>query len=330
MYKISVIIPLYNKESYCEEAINSVLAQSYSEFELIIINDGSTDKSKERALLVIEAESRARLIHQDNQGVSAARNRGVKEANYEYLAFLDADDLWHPRYLENMVKALYLYPDEQWFGASFKRFSGDIDMPELDEIPLFSKLNYFLGSFHHSTRKEYNASLVYSDSFIVTKEAFAHVGGYPIGMTYSEDVYFYHKMALLYDIVWSPVELTFYRVGVKEQAISQLLDKPLASFIVDSLSDPSITRKAHEYDFMAYQAIRWMYFKVNSGLFHSKLQKLPLHYMLLSMHSDYFRLNILVRYLPAALLFRFNAHLGKWYLMITSTHKWRSLIKRFL
>src|SRR5690554_3277529 len=88
----SVVIPLYNKELSISNTIQSVLDQTFQDFEIVIINDGSTDNS------VKEVEKfddkRIRLIHQDNQGVSAARNRGIEEARNEWIAFLDADDLW--------------------------------------------------------------------------------------------------------------------------------------------------------------------------------------------------------------------------------------------
>ena len=97
---ISVIIPLYNKEHYIEQTIRSVLSQIYTDFELIIVNDGSTDKSIDVVKKIIDP--RITCISQNNQGVSAARNAGIKIAQGEYIAFLDADDEWKPEYLEKM------------------------------------------------------------------------------------------------------------------------------------------------------------------------------------------------------------------------------------
>ena len=89
---ISVVIPLYNKEKQIKRTIQSVLTQTFQDFEIVIVNDGSTDNS------TIEVEkikdSRIRLIHQENAGVSAARNKGIEEAKYELIALLDADDEW--------------------------------------------------------------------------------------------------------------------------------------------------------------------------------------------------------------------------------------------
>ena len=96
----SIIIPLYNKESYIQRAIKSVLLQTYQDFELIIVDDGSTDGSFEAASAI--QDPRIHIVRQENRGVSAARNRGVSEAKYDWVAFLDADDEWLPEFLEMM------------------------------------------------------------------------------------------------------------------------------------------------------------------------------------------------------------------------------------
>src|SRR5690554_4399870 len=100
----SIVIPLYNKEQSVNNTLQSVLNQTFTEFEVVIVNDGSTDNSVEK----VEAfnDPRIRLIHQANAGVSAARNKGIKEANYEWIAFLDADDLWMEDKLEFVRNAI--------------------------------------------------------------------------------------------------------------------------------------------------------------------------------------------------------------------------------
>jgi glycosyltransferase involved in cell wall biosynthesis len=106
---VSIIMPAFNAERYIEESIKSALAQSYPNFELIIINDGSTD----RTLEVIERieDSRIRVIHQPNAGVATARNSGIKKSRGEFIAFLDSDDLWHPLKIQKQVEALTSFPD---------------------------------------------------------------------------------------------------------------------------------------------------------------------------------------------------------------------------
>ncbi|HMF56232.1 MAG TPA: glycosyltransferase family A protein [Pyrinomonadaceae bacterium] len=108
--KVSVIIPLYNKAGYVLRALRSISAQTFTEFEVIVVDDGSTDDG---ARVVAEYEdARVRLVSQTNAGPGAARNRGAAEARGEFLAFLDADDEWLPEYLEESLKLLEAYGAE--------------------------------------------------------------------------------------------------------------------------------------------------------------------------------------------------------------------------
>ena len=105
MKLVSVIIPAYNAEKYISDAINSVLNQSYSNFELIIVNDGSTDKTGEIINMHLP-HPRINYIEQKNKGVSSARNSGMQNAKGEYFTFLDADDCFEPANLELKIKLL--------------------------------------------------------------------------------------------------------------------------------------------------------------------------------------------------------------------------------
>lgn len=100
--RVSVIIPLFNKAPFVGRALSSVLAQSFSDFEVIVVDDGSTDSGAE--IVEALAEPRVRIIRQTNAGPGAARNRGLSEAQGEFVAFLDADDEWLPEYLEDSLK----------------------------------------------------------------------------------------------------------------------------------------------------------------------------------------------------------------------------------
>lgn len=97
---ISVIVPVYNSESYIRRCVDSILAQTYSDFELILIDDGSTDNSGRICDEYMQQDSRISVIHQANQGQAAARNRGIERAQGEWIHFVDSDDLIHPQMLE--------------------------------------------------------------------------------------------------------------------------------------------------------------------------------------------------------------------------------------
>lgn len=99
--KVSVIIPTYNRARYVAQAVDSVLEQSYDNYEIIIVDDGSTDDTQKTLEPYMD---RIRYIYQEHSGVSAARNRGIRESKGQYTAFLDSDDLWLPKKLESQIK----------------------------------------------------------------------------------------------------------------------------------------------------------------------------------------------------------------------------------
>lgn len=114
---ISVIIPLYNKEKSIKSTIDSVLAQTYREFELIIVNDGSTDGSVNVVTGI--RDDRVKLINKHKEGVSSARNTGILAARGEYIAFLDGDDLWDKKYLEVLANLIQDYPNATIYGIGY-------------------------------------------------------------------------------------------------------------------------------------------------------------------------------------------------------------------
>lgn len=137
--KVSVVMPIYNVEAFVEDAIKSVLAQTFSHFELILVNDCSPDSSL--ALCQKFKDSRIRIIsHEVNQGLSAARNTGIRHAIGRYVAFIDSDDMWHPEKLAQHVLHLDNAPE---VGISFSRsvfidYQGNtinvFQMPQLTDI----------------------------------------------------------------------------------------------------------------------------------------------------------------------------------------------------
>ena len=118
----SIVIPLYNKQSAIVATLQSVLAQTYTNYEIIVVDDGSTDGSAEVAEATLFASHLSplafRLIRKPNGGVSSARNRGIQEAKYDYIALLDGDDLWDEHYLEEQVKFIQDFPEAKMWGVS--------------------------------------------------------------------------------------------------------------------------------------------------------------------------------------------------------------------
>ena len=131
--KFSVVIPLYNTANYIENTIRSVLDQTCDDYELIVVDDGSSDNSL--ALARKYESDRVRVIAQANQGVSVARNTGIENARGTFIAFLDADDQWEPRYLQNIHALTEQYPESAIFVTAYA-----VDMGN--------------GKIHYSTRLE--------------------------------------------------------------------------------------------------------------------------------------------------------------------------------
>jgi glycosyltransferase involved in cell wall biosynthesis len=117
--RFSVIIPLFNKAPYVAKAIGSVLSQTFADYELIIVDDGSQDDSFSIAAKTVEGHGNCQVIHQENAGVSMARNNGVACSRGDYLCFLDADDWWAPTFLERMDWLIREYPDAGIYGTNY-------------------------------------------------------------------------------------------------------------------------------------------------------------------------------------------------------------------
>jgi glycosyltransferase involved in cell wall biosynthesis len=178
----SVIIPLYNKEAYVEKAVESVLRQTFSAFELIIVDDGSTDDGLEK--VVTQTDSRLKVFRQANAGVSSARNIGTEQARFDYVAFLDADDWWDDHFLEKMHNLINNYPEAGLYGCGYYLVKNGTLRQALVGIPegfTAGYINYpevYAGTFWAPI----NCSFV-----VVKKDVFLEVGGFTPSLKFGED-----------------------------------------------------------------------------------------------------------------------------------------------
>ena len=122
IYLVSIIIPCYNLSQYLSETLDSVLAQTYQSWECIIINDGSIDNTEKIAKLYVDKDKRFKYIYQNNQGVSSARNNGIRNSLGIYILPLDADDLIAPQYIEEAVLILNNYNDIKLVHCNYQNF----------------------------------------------------------------------------------------------------------------------------------------------------------------------------------------------------------------
>lgn len=125
---ISIIVPVYNVEPYLDKCVESILRQTYQNIEVILINDGSTDKSGEIVLKYENEDSRIKAIHQDNRGLSAARNIGIKASAGEYVSFIDSDDYVTDDYIQKLYEAI-VTGDSDLSSASFYNVYGEKAIP---------------------------------------------------------------------------------------------------------------------------------------------------------------------------------------------------------
>ena len=212
----SVVIPLYNKELSIKNTIQSVLNQSYQNFEILIINDGSVDGSVDIVKNI--KDERIRLIHQNNQGVSSARNKGIQEAKYEWIAFLDGDDLWESNHLEEILKMMRVYPDNKVYVTSFN-YSDKRKMFKYERNNRIFKIDNY---FEEAIKEE----LIWTSIIVVHKECFNEVGLFNINFNRGEDLDLWARLAKKFTIIKSSDVTAIYRVDAENRTnLSKNLDK---------------------------------------------------------------------------------------------------------
>jgi cellulose synthase/poly-beta-1,6-N-acetylglucosamine synthase-like glycosyltransferase len=197
---VSVVMPLYNKENEIERAIRSALYQTVSDFELIIINDGTTDRSVDIAKSF--ADPRIKTLDQTNAGVSAARNRGVSEARSDLIAFLDADDEWARDFLETIVGLRRRYPACKVFGSRYFLCSpnGVKKLAVIHGVPHDMQEGILTNYFVVAAQSD---PPLWTSAIAVTREAIETIGGFPLGVSSGEDLLTWARLAARFQIAYS-------------------------------------------------------------------------------------------------------------------------------
>jgi len=208
MVDVTVVIPLYNKESYIERAVKSVLEQTVQNFEIVIVDDGSTDKSYNKVAGI--ADSRVRLIQQKNLGASAARNRGIEEAKNNLIAFLDADDEWKPTFLETVYRLRERFPDAGAYATAYqiKLQNGKKIIPIIECIPP----NPWEGLLEQYSKNVLKDLPIISSAVMIPKKTFEKVGLFPVHSDHGEDQDMWFRISMQYQIAYShTTQATYYR-----------------------------------------------------------------------------------------------------------------------
>ncbi len=160
---------------FISRSIDSVLNQSFSDFEIIVVDDGSTDGGRE--FVTNRYGSKVKLIFQENQGVSAARNKGIQNTEFDYIAFLDADDIWHRDFLYWMHQILENSPETKMLGSSYS----NVALPKECSNPLVSKVEDYFA-------QAYSNTLFTASSTVIHKSFFKNREGFKIHLKIGEDI----------------------------------------------------------------------------------------------------------------------------------------------
>ena len=220
---ISVIMPLYNKAPYVEKAIRSVLAQTYDNYELIIVNDGSTDDSLSVAKRLVDSVQCENIciIDQTNSGVATARNNGVAEAKGDYISFLDADDWWDKEYLAHMVELIANYPEAGIYGCGYYTVKNGRN--RIAKIGVNSEFESGIINYCKVYAKTL-AMPLWTGTVIIKQSVFNEFNGFKSYIKLGEDFDLWIRVALKYPVAFLNKQLAYYNqdVDLKNRAVGKL------------------------------------------------------------------------------------------------------------
>ena len=202
---ISVIMPAYNVKKYIARSVDSVLAQTYGDFELLVVDDGSTDGTGKVAEALSEKDSRIIVIHQNNGGAAAARNKGLEAAKGEFVAFLDSDDLWDAAFLEKTCAKIiacggdFVYANtEERFVDGQTHFIGSLQ-------PREEKMDGFMSGTGEYQQPFTTIAVLIRRSLIEKYNI-----RFPVGIRFSEDTAFFLQVLSIAKTACVPEILAFY------------------------------------------------------------------------------------------------------------------------
>jgi glycosyltransferase involved in cell wall biosynthesis len=237
--KVSVIVPIYNKARYLERCVQSILAQSLSDFELILVDDGSTDESREIAGAF--ADHRIRILHQENKGPGSARNLGIAAAHGSVCAFLDADDAWIPTYLEESVKLLESNTSVAAVVSGYFEFPGGCSTEEYWRKRGISEGIVSLHPSHPPTLLVALLAYMSSWSTVACTDVLLKWGGFydQNRCTYAEDSFLWLKVLLNEKVFFSTKPRAHFHREASELSNTRSGPRPVEPF----LTHPELIRE---------------------------------------------------------------------------------------
>ena len=209
--RFTVAIPLYNKARYVGAALGSVLAQTLQDFEVVVVDDGSTDGGPE--LVAACGDPRVRLVRQPNSGVSVARNRAIELARGDWVVFLDADDWYHPRFLAAVADVQDAHPDVDFVATRYAEFDDDgSPAPQLWEVPAVAPPVERIGDLAQRWMK---GPTLFTGSVAVRRQALEALQPcFPPGEQFGEDLDLWFRLSERTPIALAHTPLAGYRKAV--------------------------------------------------------------------------------------------------------------------
>jgi glycosyltransferase involved in cell wall biosynthesis len=226
----SIIIPLYNKEKYVEKALQSIVNQTFKEFEIIIVDDGSTDSSLEIVKHFQVENCKLQIIEQKNSGVSTARNNAVRASKYDYLAFLDTDDWWASDYLAKMKCLIDDFPEGALFASSYFKVKNGKQVPAKIGV----NQDFTRGYFDYLQAYIFSPYMpIWTGAAVVKKSVFEEMNGFKPALKMGEDFDLWVRIALKYKVVLENQPLAFYNQDVEQatRAVGWKIHKPENHFL---------------------------------------------------------------------------------------------------
>jgi glycosyltransferase involved in cell wall biosynthesis len=207
----SIVIPLYNKAAFIEEALQSIFNQTYQNFEVIVVDDGSKDGGAERVKTV--KDHRVTLVHQANGGVSKARNSGIDLAKGDLVCFLDADDWYQPQYLETIVSMAKTYPEVSFYGTFYRLVNIDEGTEKFWNIADERNIEIIDDLF-----KRWRLGTLFTINSVAIKRSLLlqFKPYFPVGEQMGEDQDLYFRLAEKSSCAYCPLPLSAYRIEVTE------------------------------------------------------------------------------------------------------------------
>jgi glycosyltransferase involved in cell wall biosynthesis len=225
---ISVVVPLFNKGPYVEKAIGSALTSGTCIHEVIVVDDGSTDDGPQVVAGI--NDPRVKLIRQKNQGVSAARNRGIHEATGEFIAFLDADDYWTSDYIPQIAALIAAYPQCGMFATRYFSFDeeGNTKLTPIHALK-GKETSQIITRFFEAWAR---GNLFFTCSVVVPRKIFfEHAVFFPHNESLGEDQDVWFRIAERFPVAYCPLPLVAYRIGSFPSLSKAETDNDLPPFV---------------------------------------------------------------------------------------------------